>query len=202
MELLLNALREGLHARRMVALYRSGRQAEALEAYREARAALVREIGVEPGPELQKLHAAVLAQDPALDAPPENVPAAASRRPPSTPDVRVLIGAAALLNIIAGGTRRAGSLRALARKIKADPAQLEATVAAFNQAAAEGRPDALDKRRDRHDNSRGRDHFGEQTGPKQGRQFRQHWPKSRLILAIASLPFLARSARLSWAFWM
>ena len=43
-------LREGLHAQRMLALYRCGRQAEALDAYRQARAVLVEEIGVEPGP--------------------------------------------------------------------------------------------------------------------------------------------------------
>ena len=42
-------LREHLHAQRMLALYRSGRQSEALEAYREARTALVEQIGVEPG---------------------------------------------------------------------------------------------------------------------------------------------------------
>ena len=46
-------LRERLHAQRMLALYRDGRQSEALEAYREARAALIEQIGVEPGPELQ-----------------------------------------------------------------------------------------------------------------------------------------------------
>src|SRR5215211_2943882 len=63
-------LRERLHAQRMLALYRAGRQADALEAYREARTTLTEEIGVEPGPELQRLQAAVLAQDPSLDAPP------------------------------------------------------------------------------------------------------------------------------------
>ena len=46
-------LREHLHAQRMLALYRCGRQAEALEAYREARSALVEQIGVEPGAELR-----------------------------------------------------------------------------------------------------------------------------------------------------
>ena len=60
-------LRERLHSRRMLALYRSGRQSEALEAYRQARSALVEEIGVEPGAELRRLHDAILAQDPALD---------------------------------------------------------------------------------------------------------------------------------------
>jgi DNA-binding SARP family transcriptional activator len=62
-------LRERLHAQRMLALYRCGRQADALEAYREARGALVGQIGVEPGPRLRGLHEAILRQDPALDAP-------------------------------------------------------------------------------------------------------------------------------------
>ena len=53
----------------MLALYRSGRQADALEVYRQARAVLVEQIGVEPGPELRELHAAVLRQDRSLDAP-------------------------------------------------------------------------------------------------------------------------------------
>ena len=59
-------LRERIHAQRMLALYRSGRQADALEAYRDARAVLVQEAGVEPGPELRRLHAAILDQDPSL----------------------------------------------------------------------------------------------------------------------------------------
>jgi hypothetical protein len=54
----------------MLALYRCGRQADALEAYREARRALVEGIGVEPGPELRRLHEAVLGQDPALELDP------------------------------------------------------------------------------------------------------------------------------------
>ena len=45
-----NPLRERLHAQRMLALYRCGRQGEALAAYRQARATLVEEIGIEPGP--------------------------------------------------------------------------------------------------------------------------------------------------------
>jgi YVTN family beta-propeller protein len=60
-------LREKLHAQRMLALYRSGRQSEALEAYQAARTALVDQIGVEPGPELRQLQEAILAQDPALE---------------------------------------------------------------------------------------------------------------------------------------
>jgi DNA-binding SARP family transcriptional activator/predicted ATPase len=52
----------------MLALYRAGRQAEALDVYAQARAKLIDELGVEPGPALQRMQQAVLAQDPALDA--------------------------------------------------------------------------------------------------------------------------------------
>jgi WD40 repeat protein len=62
-------LRERLRAQLMLALYRCGRQSDALETYRRARAALVEQIGVEPGPELRGLHEAILSHDPALDAP-------------------------------------------------------------------------------------------------------------------------------------
>jgi DNA-binding SARP family transcriptional activator/tetratricopeptide (TPR) repeat protein len=62
-------LRERLHAQRMLALYRCGRQADALDAYRQARSVLVDTIGVEPGPELRRLQEAILAQDPALEPP-------------------------------------------------------------------------------------------------------------------------------------
>ena len=55
----------------MLALYRAGRQAEALDVYAQARAKLIDELGVEPGPALQRMQQAVLAQDPALDAPVE-----------------------------------------------------------------------------------------------------------------------------------
>jgi DNA-binding SARP family transcriptional activator/WD40 repeat protein len=62
-----NPLRERLYAQRILALYRCGRQAEALEAYRNARRTLVEQIGVEPGPELRRLHEAILRQDASLD---------------------------------------------------------------------------------------------------------------------------------------
>ena len=60
-------LREQLHAQRMLALYRCGRQADALEAYRAARRTLVEQIGVEPGPQLRRLQAAILRQDHSLE---------------------------------------------------------------------------------------------------------------------------------------
>src|SRR4029453_5622013 len=60
---------ERFHAQRMLALYRAGRQSEAVEGYRAAHRALA-EIGVEPGPELAPLQEQILAHDPALDARP------------------------------------------------------------------------------------------------------------------------------------
>jgi predicted ATPase/DNA-binding SARP family transcriptional activator len=60
-------LRERLRGQLMLALYRSGRQAEALDAYRDARRALVEELGIEPTHALRELEAAILRQDPALD---------------------------------------------------------------------------------------------------------------------------------------
>ncbi|HEX6584406.1 MAG TPA: AfsR/SARP family transcriptional regulator, partial [Thermoleophilaceae bacterium] len=61
--------REGLRAQLMLALYRSGRQAEALQAYQDARRALVEELGIEPGERLRELERSVLGQDPALATP-------------------------------------------------------------------------------------------------------------------------------------
>ncbi|MEU3262292.1 AfsR/SARP family transcriptional regulator [Streptomyces albidoflavus] len=58
---------EGIHSQAMVALYRSGRQATALDVYRRLRARLIDELGGEPSPQLQRLHQAMLAVDPALD---------------------------------------------------------------------------------------------------------------------------------------
>jgi DNA-binding SARP family transcriptional activator len=64
-----NPLSEGLRAKLMLALYRDGRQSDALRIYREGRRLLAEELGIEPGTELQLLERQILAQDPVL-APP------------------------------------------------------------------------------------------------------------------------------------
>jgi DNA-binding SARP family transcriptional activator len=75
-------LRERRWAQLMLALHRSGRQAEALRAYQRARDLLVSELGIEPGPALARLEQAVVAHDPELDVDPRH----AARR--STVDLR------------------------------------------------------------------------------------------------------------------
>jgi DNA-binding SARP family transcriptional activator len=103
-------LRERLHALLMLALYRDSRQAEALAAYRQARAVLVEELGTEPGPELQQLHQQILAADPALTLTDPATPVA-SGAGPAGPAPRQLPAA------VAGFTGRAAELRALMRTL-------------------------------------------------------------------------------------
>ncbi len=112
-------LRETLRAQLMLALYRSGRQAEALDAYQRARGLLVQELGIEPGPTLRRLEEQILRQDAALD--PNMEPAGVH----STPGAEELLKAA---DVALAGYDWRGAYDALTRADAArplDPEHLE-----------------------------------------------------------------------------
>jgi YVTN family beta-propeller protein len=75
-------LRERLYQLLMVALYRCGRQSEALAVYQSARRVLVNELGIEPSPPLQRVERAILEQDASLEPPPRGTPASAPGQAP------------------------------------------------------------------------------------------------------------------------
>jgi DNA-binding SARP family transcriptional activator len=107
-------LREGLRASLMLALYRAGRQAEALEVYAEGRRLLAEGLGVDPGRPLQTLHERILRQDPALAAPvpaPGAAPPPPATAPPS-PAVRSLGPLPVPLTAFVGRARELGVLAA------------------------------------------------------------------------------------------
>jgi DNA-binding SARP family transcriptional activator len=85
-------LRERLRAQLMLSLYRGGRQARALEVYRQGRHVLSEELGLDPGPALTRLEAAILAQDPSLDGATPRVARPRARRPRLTRPATPLIG--------------------------------------------------------------------------------------------------------------
>ena len=126
-------LRERLHGLLMLALYRDGRQAEALAAYARARQVLVDELGAEPGAGLRELQRQILAGDPALDLPVRDPPArdpvarapdaAGSSAPPPGPPVPRQLPSA-----VSGFTGRAAELAALARILDEASAESPGTV--------------------------------------------------------------------------
>ena len=101
----LEPLRERRRRQLMLALYRSGRQAEALAAFRDARRTLVEELGLEPSAELRELEAAILRQDPALTV--ERAELRARRRlpAPATPLIGRRQEIAEVCGILGGETR-------------------------------------------------------------------------------------------------
>jgi YVTN family beta-propeller protein len=114
--------RERLAGQLMLALYRSGRQADALAAYRAARSSLVGELGLEPGPELKRLEAAVLAHDPALDLPARVIPQPAAQIPvrrrrrtrPALAGAAVLLAGTVIATVALAGGGATGPERVIA----------------------------------------------------------------------------------------
>lgn len=84
-------LLERLRAQLILALYRADRQADALDAYQQARDVLVEELGIEPSPALQRLQKGILIQDPALELPAGIAAAGVSARDASLPSTRLVL---------------------------------------------------------------------------------------------------------------
>jgi DNA-binding SARP family transcriptional activator len=122
-------LRERLRSSLMTALYRSGRQAEALDAYRDGRRVLVEELGIEPSSILRELEQAILRQDPALAA---VQPASAGSGPGAERSILVSIteekGGEGLLDVAEALARRPPRIVVLARLVS-DAADLQAASA-------------------------------------------------------------------------
>jgi len=106
-------LDERIHEQLMLALYRSGRQADALAVYHRLRATLDEELGIGPGQALRDLEMAILQQDPALDPPvPAGVPAVPlapvpAQLPPAVPGFTGRSAELATLDLLAGGAAAA-----------------------------------------------------------------------------------------------
>ena len=104
--------RERLGGQLMIALYRSGRQSDALESYRHMQRTLADELGLQPGPELQDLQRAVLEQDPAIAAPTNGLAAGLRQRRRGGALIAIggtaLLAAAAAAIVIAAGGGDAG----------------------------------------------------------------------------------------------
>jgi DNA-binding SARP family transcriptional activator/streptogramin lyase len=127
-----NPLRERLSGQLMLALYRSGRQAEALDIYRKTRGVLVEELGIEPNRQLQQLERAILAQDPALELP-ESTKQHAGRSGE---------GAAAAPAIAAVRRRRPGRLVAVAMAVGVLAAGVVFTLTRWTEESAQPRAQA------------------------------------------------------------
>jgi predicted ATPase/DNA-binding SARP family transcriptional activator len=134
-----NPYREGLRAHLILALYRAGRQSDALAAYQATRTLLVEELGIDPKPELQELERAVLRQDPSLDLPVAR-PGGLVGRERELAELEQLVRAERLVTLTGtGGIGKTSLARAVCDRVEgarfvqlaslAEPALLPATLA-------------------------------------------------------------------------
>ena len=137
--------RERIRGQQMLALYRAGRQAEALEVYGDTRRHLVDELGIEPGPALRRLEQAILEQDPALGSPDALPAAPAARRRLPRPAVLISAGAvvlvAAVAAVLASGSSspRSEGLEQYAERVTAPSGVRERARGAFSAQRKEPR---------------------------------------------------------------
>jgi DNA-binding SARP family transcriptional activator len=141
--------RERLRAQLMLALYRSGRQAEALEAYRRTRETLVDELGIEPGEELQELERAILRHDKSLDVgpPPRRVAEEAPAQPARRRSTVVAVAAALVLAAAAAAVALAltlGSSQAHAPRKDRDVEVFVGKLEGFLSQSRDGRSEVAD----------------------------------------------------------
>ena len=135
--------REGFRAQLMLALYRSSRQAEALQAYQQARSLLVDELGIEPSRALQELERAILRQDPTLELPASGAALIARGRLARQVDAGAAAAATARDEVASIESEVADSVVALREaQLRSTPRSDGPPVCPFKGLAAFGRDDA------------------------------------------------------------
>jgi DNA-binding SARP family transcriptional activator len=137
-------LRERPRAQAMLALYRAGRQAEALQAYQDARRVLVEELGIDPSPALQELEKAILNQDASLAlAPAASSTAGRTREEPLVPERSILVLSDAdddleqLLRVAEPLARSRAPHELILARIVRDPQQLAPVTSALQELRSE-----------------------------------------------------------------